>query len=261
MPETAPSRLEGIRSEWVTIPSHDVGIVAFVARPESATDVPALIVVPENLGVTAWRQQETERMAADLGWAVIAMSPYSRLGGKPPQGPFDTQDERRRAAFLAMPDEQVAADLAATVSWVRGQSYTSGGLPALLGFCSGGGEVLYSVCTRTDLAACAVSIYGNLVLPGALTEDEQPNDRIPLVANLSCPVQLHVGTQDPHIPPADVERFEAELARHGKSYEIHRYEGANHVFADPGHPNWDADATAQLWPRVARFLHQHADAA
>ena len=246
---------------WETIPDGDTGIIVFVARPADATASPALIVIPENLGITDWRQEETRRMAGELGWPVIVLSPYSRLGGKPPAGPFATADDRRRAAFLAMPDQQVARDLAVTVGWVREQSYTGGRLPAVLGFCSGGGQAIYAACTHAGLATCVVSIYGNLVLRGEFTEDRQPLDRLPLVADLDCPVQMHVGSEDFEIPEAHVEQFEEELTRAGKAFEIYRYPGAQHIFADATHPNHDPDATAQMWPRIYRFLRQHGDEA
>ncbi len=249
-----------IVTTWDEIPSPDVSIIAFVARPESARNSQALIVIPENIGITDWRQDETTRMAADLGWPIVVMSPYSRIGGKPPAGPFATADDRRRAAFLSMPDEQVARDLAATVSWIRRQSYTNDRLPGVLGFCSGGGQAVYSACTRPRTAACVVSIYGNIVLRGEFTEDRTPLDRIPYASGLDCPVQLHVGTEDFEIPSADVERFETELQRTGKTHEIYRYPGADHIFADATHPNYNAEATAEMWPRIYRFLRRHTEA-
>lgn len=245
-----------IVTSWERIPSPEVEIVAFVARPVEATPSPALIVIPENPGITEWRQEETQRMATDLDWPVVVMSPYSRIGGEPPRGPFETADDRRRAAFLAMPDEQVARDLDATAAWVRAQSFTRGGPPALLGFCSGGGQAIYAAATRPDLVACVVSIYGNIVLRGEFTEDRVPLERFQYARELASPVQLHVGSEDSEIPAAHVDRFEAELAAHCKQHEVYRYSGANHIFSDERHPNYDPEATAQMWPRIYSFLRR-----
>lgn len=249
---------EEVLTAWETISAEDTNIIVFVARPAKITGSPALIVIPENLGITGWRQEETQRMAAELGWPVVVLSPYSRGGGKPPAGPFDTPDDRRRAAFLAMPDQQVARDLLVTAAWTREQSYTNGQRPAVLGFCSGGGQAIYAVCTQTGIAACVVSIYGNLVLRGEFTEDRQALDRLPLVPDLDCPVQMHVGTKDFEIPEDDVDRFEEELRRSGKTFEVYRYPGAEHIFADATHPNHDPQATAEMWPRIYRFLRSYS---
>lgn len=243
-----------IVTSWERIQSPEVQIVAFVARSAEATSAPALIVIPENPGITEWRQEETRRMAVDMGWPIVVMSPYSRLGGEPPRGPFETADDRRRAAFLAMPDEQVARDLEATAAWVTAQSFTRDEPPALLGFCSGGGQAIYAAATRPRLVTCVVSIYGNIVLRGEFTEDRTPLERFEYARRLACPVQLHVGSEDFEIPAAHVDRFEAELAEHGKDFEIYRYKGADHIFADERHPNYNSEATAELWPRVYSFL-------
>ncbi|MDQ6730737.1 MAG: dienelactone hydrolase family protein [Actinomycetota bacterium] len=240
---------------WQTIPGGELDLQAFVAEPARPVDGRALIVLHENPGITEWRQRETARMAADLRWTVVVMNAYSRLDGAPPPGPFDTQDERRRAAFLSMPDEQVARDLEVTANWVRAR--TGGRTPALLGFCSGGGQAIYAVSTRRGLAGCVVAIYGNIVLRGDLTEDREPLDRVPLARHIDCPVQLHIGTEDSEIPAKHVDRLEAELTRAHKTFEIHRYEGAGHVFADETHPNYDAAATAEMWPQVYAFLREH----
>ncbi|NWJ73921.1 dienelactone hydrolase family protein [Pseudonocardia sp. ICBG1122] len=245
--------VDPVTTTWETVSSPDTPISVFVARATSPTD--CLVVVPENPGITAWRQEETARMAADLGWTVVVMSPYSRIGGGPPAGPFATADERRRAAFLAMPDEQVAGDLAATVAWVRERGWTAGGgAPAVLGFCSGGGQVVHAVSTRHGLARAAVSIYGNIVLRGEFTPDREPIDRSGSGALIDCPFQMHVGGLDSEIPEAYVAAFEAELARSGQPFAVYRYDDADHIFTDATHPNFDPEATQLVWRRVYAFL-------
>jgi carboxymethylenebutenolidase len=245
-----------IVTSWEKIPSPDVEILAYVARPKHALAVQTLIIIPENPGITEWRQEETRRMAAELDWALVVMSPYSRIGGQPPQGPFDTPDDRRRAAFLAMPDEQVAHDLTATASWLAARDYASADRPAVLGFCSGGGQAIYVAATRPEVAACVVSIYGNIVLRGEFTEDRTPIERFEYASRIECPVQMHVGTLDFEIPAAHVDRFEADLAEHGKDHEIYRYPGADHIFSDERHPNYNPEATAEMWPRIFSFLRR-----
>jgi carboxymethylenebutenolidase len=249
----------GVVTEWLTIPGPGTQLTLFVARPQVPEPLPAVVVLPENLGITEWRQQESARMAAEWGYAVVTMSTYSRIGAKPPQGPFATQDDRRRAAFLAMPDEQVAGDVQAAIAWVREQPQFRSDAVALLGFCSGGGQALYAACTRDKLAECLVVIYGNIILRPEFTEDRRPLDRLPLIRDLDVVLQGHFGALDHEIPPEHVDRLESELGRHGKAGEMFRYEGARHVFSDETHPNYDRAATSLMWQRIARFLHEHLD--
>jgi carboxymethylenebutenolidase len=245
------------RTEWVSIPGPQVPITAFVARPGHDAPVPVVVVVHENPGITEWRQQETVRLSSEWGYALVVMSTYSRIGATPPQGPFATPDERRRAAFLAMPDDQVARDLDVTMAWVRAQSGFRADAVGLLGFCSGGGQAFYAACTRPDIADCLVVIYGNIVLRGEFTTDRVPLDRIPLVSGLRAPMQGHFGSRDHEVPPAHVDRLERELAATGKTAEIHRYPDAGHVFSDRTHPNYDDAATRLMWGRVQDFLGRH----
>ena len=247
-------------TEWLTIPGPDTEITVFAARPQTTAPVPAVVVLPENLGLTPWRQQETIRLAGEWGYAVLAMSTYSRIGAKPPRGPFATQEDRRRAAFLAMPDEQVAGDVQVTIDWVRQQAAYRSDAVALLGFCSGGGQALYAACTRAGLADRVVLIYGNIILRSQFTEDREPLDRLPLVRNLDTPLQGHFGALDHEIPPEHVDRLEAEMALHGKTGQLFRYEGAKHVFSDETHPNYDPAATKLMWGRIAEFLHSGLEA-
>lgn len=253
---TAAAERSDVVTGWESIPAVGFDLVVYEARPASTGPLPVLIVIPENLGIGDWRQAETQRMAADLGVAVLVMSTYSRIGAKPPQGPFDTPDDRRRAAFLAMPDDQVADDLDVLCRWVVEQDRFSG-MPALLGFCSGGGQALYATCTRKGLASCVVLIYGNVILRGEFTPDRQPLDRLPLVGELDCPLQGHFGELDHEVPPDHVDRLEALLADHHKSYAIYRYPGAGHVFSDETHPNFNKSATEEMWQRIYPFVQAH----
>lgn len=259
-PGGAPGAGPPVVTEWLTAPGPDVGITLFVARPRVAGPVPAVVVLPENLGITPWRQQESTRLAGEWGYGVITMSTYSRIGGQPPRGPFESAEERRRANFLAMPDEQVARDAEATIGWVRNRPEYRSDAVGLLGFCSGGGQALYAACTRSALAECVVLIYGNIILRSEFTEDRQPLDRLPLVKNLDTALQGHFGSLDHEIPPDHVDRLAAELAQHDKPGELFRYEGARHVFSDQTHPNHDPAATGLMWERIARFLHHRLDA-
>ena len=61
-----------------------------------------------------------------------------------------------------------------------------------------------------------------------------------------------------HRQPADVDKIDAELSRHGKAHEFHRYEGAGHAFlnftnADRYRPSQAKDA----WEKMLAFLGRH----
>jgi carboxymethylenebutenolidase len=244
-----------VETRWVTCPNGDVEVSALLARPAGSGSHPGLVVVPENIGLTDARQEETAEMASH-GLAVLAISPYSRIGGSPPAGPFKDDDERRRANFLAMPDEQIVGDILAAAAWLSSQPFVAGGVGAL-GFCSGGSQAFVTASTHPGIFECLVSIYGNIVLPAELTPDWKPVSRLPLVRSLSCPFQGHFGSDDFVVPPADVDALEDEFRAQGIEAEIYRYAGAGHVFAGRAHPNYNREAAELMWPRVYNFLSSH----
>jgi carboxymethylenebutenolidase len=250
----------GIDVSLLHVPADGFDVVAFVAKPEGEGPFPVLFVIPENPGLVKGRQEETLRQVKELGAAVVVLSPYSRLGGSPPPGPWESQDQRRRANFLAMPDEQVADDLDLLVTWVLdNEPWADPKRAALLGYCSGGGQAFYAVATRKIPVRCLVAIYGNILLRGDFTADWQPIDRIPMASKVDLPFQGHFGSLDHEIGPEQVARLDAELERAGKDYVIYNYEGAGHVFADPNHPNHHPEATKLLWERTYAFLHRFLD--
>jgi carboxymethylenebutenolidase len=238
----------------VTFPNQDAQGGGFLAAPSGEGPHPGLVVVPENLGLTEHRRRETLEMAS-RGFAVLTVNLYMREGGEPPQGPFANDEERRRANFLAMPDEQAVGDILAAGEWLASQPDV--GDVGVIGFCSGGGQAFVAACTRPGPFDCLVSVYGTIVLPGELTPDRAPLSRLPLTASLSIPLQAHYGEADHVVPITDVQALETELSAHNLDAELFRYPGAGHVFAAPWHPNYDPEATASLWPRVYRFLDSH----
>jgi len=244
-----------VESGWVTFRSGHDEIGGFIARPRSQGPWPGLVVGHENLGLTEYRQNETVQMAGH-GMAVLVTNLYSRIGGKAPAGPFATPDERRRAAFLSMPDDRSADDFLASAAWLRDQSYVDAKAVALLGFCSGGSLAFYTVCKRPGVFRCLVSIYGNIILRGDFTEDRQPKSRLPLAPSLSCPMQGHYGAKDSEIAPAHVADLWRILAEHDKQFEFYSYAGANHIFADSSHPNHQPEATRLMWARTYRYLRE-----
>ena len=237
--------------QLVSFPNSRVHVAGFFARPTEPGNHRGVVVVPENVGLTEHRQAETAAMA-EHGYAVLAVNLFSRVGGRPPAGPFVDDAERRRTNFLAMPDEQALGDILAGARWLRAQPSVSG--IGVLGFCSGGSQAFVAACTHPGMFDCVVSIYGNIVLPGELTRDFNPISRLRHVRGLSCPFQGHYGELDHVVPPEDVDALEQELRRYDRVAEVHRYPGAGHVFADPGHPNHDRVATELLWSRVYPFL-------
>ncbi len=54
-----------------------------------------------------------------------------------------------------------------------------------------------------------------------------------------------------------VDLHEAELKKHGKQYEFHRYDGAGHGFFYYDRPAYRIEQALDGWQKVWGFLHKH----
>jgi dipeptidyl aminopeptidase/acylaminoacyl peptidase len=144
-------------------------------------------------------------------------------------------------------------DVEDTVAAVRGLAdagIADGARLAIEGGSAGGWTVL-SALTRTETFACGVSLFGVAELDEFVKETHdfesryldgligplpgaQPvyDERAPInhVDELSCPVLLLQGLDDPIVPPAQAERFRDALLAKGIPHAYRPYEGESHGF-------------------------------
>ncbi len=89
-----------------------------------------------------------------------------------------------------------------------------------------------------DLAACWLKGFdalidcwgGRVVQSKEELTPNQPVAPIDYTKDLSCPMLGLFGNEDKSPTPEQVNAHEAELKKHGKRYEFHRYDGAGHGF-------------------------------
>ncbi len=107
-------------TEQVEFPSGADVVRGYLARPSGPGAYPALVQVHEVLGITEHREVMTRRLASQ---GILTLTPnlFTRVGGRPPQD-YQTSEERRRTAFLAVPDEQAARDLVAARGYLAGRA-------------------------------------------------------------------------------------------------------------------------------------------
>jgi len=92
-----------------------------------------------------------ERLA---GQGILMPNLFSRVGGEPPRG-YSTNEERRRKAYLAVPDEQAAQDLVAARRYLATRADVSADRIGILGFCMGGSLALVTVCESDARLRCS----------------------------------------------------------------------------------------------------------
>ena len=98
---------------------------------------------------------------------------------------------------------------------------------------------------------------GRVVMGKDELTEKQPVAPIELTRNLACPLLGLFGNEDRAPPPAQVDQHEAELKKHGKAYEFHRYDGAGHGFFYYDRPMYRIEPALDGWQKVFAFLSKH----
>ena len=132
-----------------------------------------------------------------------------------------------------------AADLRVAVDALRAMPSCTGKVAAV-GFCMGG-RLAFLAAARAGVDA-AVAFYA---LGISRHLDEMPG--------IACPVQLHYGTSDEHVPSSEVDAV-ATAARTNPNIEMLLYPGVGHSFFNSVRPTYDATAAALAEQRVTRLL-------
>jgi carboxymethylenebutenolidase len=228
--------------EYVDIPyAGHTPLRTWVVYPEVKNKAGVVLVVHEIFGLSDWIRGVADRLAAD-GFIAVAPDLISGLG--PGGGGTDSVSSRDDVVALVrkLTPEESAARIAAVRAWAASIPSANGKL-ATIGFCWGGGRSFATAATDPPPQASVV-FYG------------QAPDSVQIL-NVRAPVLAHYGGNDARIT-ATVDATKATLAKLGRVYEPHVYDGAGHGFLrqqdTPDGANLKAAQAA--WPRTLEFLRK-----
>lgn len=193
----------------------------------------SVVVIQEIFGVNSHIREVVDGYAA-AGYYAIAPQIFDRVERDIELG-YEQADMGRgiEIAFqkldraLALQDIQAAIDAAA----VHGKV-------GVVGYCFGGLLTWLAACELTGVAA-ASSYYGGGVA-GEVNRTPQ------------CPVIMHFGERDAHIPLSDVEKVKQAQP----DVEVFVYP-ADHGFNCDHRASYDADAAELARTRTLKFFAQH----
>ena len=241
----------GITAEVMTYPGGNGDeIHAYVARPTGDEPVPGIVAVHHLPGWDEFYREFVERLARH-GYSVICPDLYCRFG----HGTPDDVAARVRSQG-GVHDDSVVADCGAALSWLKALS-SSNGKAGIIGTCSGGRHALLAASRVGGFDAVADLWGGGVVAAQEELSPARPVAPIDYTADLSAPLLGLFGNDDAHPTPAQVDLHEAELKRHGKAYEFHRYDGAGHAFFYYHTPMYRPEAAMDGWEKIFSFFsHQ-----
>ena len=238
----------GIGTETITFPGGNGDLIhAYVSRPPGDGPFPGVVTVHHMPGWDEFYREFSDRLARH-GYLVICPDLYCRYGHGSPD---DIAAKVRADGGVA--DDQVVGDCEAARLWLRAQPECTGRV-GIIGSCSGGRHALLTA-SRVEGFDAVVDLWGGGVVmaPEALSE-ARPVAPIDYTPELNTPLLGLFGNDDKFPPPEEVDAHEAELQKHGKDYEFHRYDGASHGFFYYHTPMYRPEATMDGWAKIFTFF-------
>lgn len=248
--EAAPIHTDatGLIAGEVEIPAADRKIPGYLARPAAKGRRPAILVNSEVFGVHEWVKDVCRRLA-HAGYVALAPDFFVRHGD-----PSKTTDMDEVIKIVAQAsDQQVTADTAAALKFLKAQPFVDPARMGVTGFCWGGGRTWLAAERFGDFKA-AVAWYGPLRPSPRFGKSAAP---LQLVKDLKAPVLGLYGGKDQGISKADVEAMRAAAKAAGKPVEIVVYPQAQHGFLADYRPSYDAAASQDGWKRMLAFFAAH----
>jgi carboxymethylenebutenolidase len=218
----------------VTFPSAGSTAHGYLALPPLGRG-PALVVIQEWWGLTDHIADVTDRLAGE-GFVALAPDLY---GGNV------AHDFREAMRMMhELPVEKGVELLSGAVDYLLSRSEVTTDRLGTIGFCMGGGFVLYQAAVDPRVAA-AVPFYG--VIQGEL----------PDFSHLKAEILGHYAETDVTVPRESLDALQEIIpAQSGITPEIHIYP-AQHAFFNDSHPEvYDAVSAAKAWERTIDFLHK-----
>jgi carboxymethylenebutenolidase len=242
---------EGMIAETVSITGHNGDrISAYVARPLGAGPFPGITVIHHNPGWDEFYREFTRKFAHH-GYAAISHNLFQRAG----EGKSDDVAAKVRAEG-GIPDAQAIGDTEAATKWLRAQPWIGAKVGAI-GSCSGGRLTFLYACQTKSIDAAVELWGGRVVMKKEELTPKMPVAPIDYTKDLSCPLLGLFGNEDAAPTPEQVNQHEAELKKHGKNYEFHRYDGAGHGFFYYDRPAYRIEQALDGWKKVFAFFEKH----
>jgi carboxymethylenebutenolidase len=207
-------------------------IGAYLAHPD-LEPIAGLVVVQEIFGVNDHIRRVCDGWAKD-GFLAVAPALFDRIEPNVELS-YEGADMQRAMSFIPRLNiDKSLEDVRAAVDYI---AKATGKKVGVVGYCFGG-TLAWLAATRLTVQA-AVGYYGGRIAQFA---GEKPR----------CPVMLHFGRQDAHIPAEEVEKVHSAHPE----VEIHWYE-AGHGFNCDARASHNPKEAALARDRSLRFFKEH----
>jgi carboxymethylenebutenolidase len=213
---------------------------AYLARPSMGRRV-GIVMVHDMFGLNPSIRYIAGEFAR-RGRAVLVPNMFWRSANPQPLEYDDTQHPAAWERLKALDLDAACDDIATAARWLRAQSFSTGKV-AVIGFC-GGGRIAFLAAARTNVDA-AVALYG-LHISQHLDE----------LRKVKCPMQIHYGLRDQHIPRDEIDAVSDGIDAHGQpGIEVVLHPKAGHSFFNHVRPTFDRAAKQLAAERIETLLN------
>jgi carboxymethylenebutenolidase len=220
----------------VSYKSGDETVNGILYTPQGKGPFPALVVIHEYWGLNDWVKEQASKLA-DQGYVALAIDLY--------RGKVGTTPDEAHELMRGVPSDRANRDLLAASSYLRSQKNVNPAKLGAIGWCMGGGYALDLAIADPKLKAAVIN-YGHLASDTATLQ------------KINAAILGIFGGQDKGIPPADVNKFGADLMALGKPVEIKIFPDAGHAFENPNNKQgYRADDAKQAWELTTAFLAKY----
>lgn len=219
--------------------------------PDGPGPWPGVVMYTDAGGVRPTFAEMAAKLAG-FGYAVLLPDVYYRHGD---WAPFDMAtafgDPAERGRLMSMirsvtPD-MMAADAAAFFDYLAGRPEVRGDRFGVCGYCMGGRTSLVVAGRVADRVAAAASFHG-----GGLATDAPDSPHL-LAENIRAAVYVAGARNDGAFTAEHARMLEQALTAAGVEHTIETYP-AEHGFAVPDNPPYDADAAERHWAALRELF-------
>jgi carboxymethylenebutenolidase len=237
----------GQLSETIGIPRPSgPPMFAYYSRPTPSQDLAGVVFLSHG-NYLDYMGQEVNRRLAHYGYATISWDATADPRSRGQGGPGTPR---------SISDDEMMADVELAATFLRAQPYANGKV-AVMGFGAGGRHAYIAAC-RVPAVDAAIDCWGPQIVSQPPERKElQPVLPIDMTQDMGCPLLGLFGQDDNNPAPAEVDRIEEELRRHGKQYQLERYENTGHGFLTVERRGYRGLPAADAWIKISEFLEKH----
>lgn len=234
-----------IQEKTVLYRDGDTILEGFAAWPDTPESKAGILIIHEWTGLGDYVKRRARQLAS-MGYAAFAVDIYGQ-GVRPQAG----AEAGKIAGYYKSNPAEFRHRAQLGLDQLRNLPNVDPHRLGAMGYCFGGTGALELARSGADVKA-VVSFHGGL----GTKEAARPE-------TFEAEVLVLHGSEDPHVPAAEVEGFLTEMKKAGVTYTFTAYSGAVHAFTNPAAGSdpsrgaaYDARADRLSFAAMARFFRE-----